>query len=262
MKKVGVNDLCPCGSGKKYKKCYLLNSETCSLYIKEKQIIMIDEYEKVLTEVLDSLLRSTQELNQLFFKTKEGDEIISSRMQLIGIFTIIDVLGNYWYAYLGKTGKPSERFDDFINKFCFINENKEFSDRKYLQGATTEELRSLRDSVVHFYGLGKNTKYSILSNPSRANSQGELDSYAITLKKIKKDVIFIQPFEFKKIIVEGSILMLHLFKTEAENAKSDEGKLKVINDITRIQLKLREEGASYISPEMARKLSEKMSLQK
>ena len=260
MNKIKVNDLCPCGSNKKYKKCYMTNSETCGIYLKEKKTKILNEYEEILKEVLDSLLKSTQELNQLFFKTKQDNEVISSRMQLIGVFTIIDVLGNYWYEYLGKNGKPSERFDDFINTFCFIDENNEFSSRKYLQNTTTEELRRLRDSIVHFYGIGKNGRYTIISNPSQTNLQKDIDSSIELFRHIKKDIVFIQPLEFKKIIIEGSILMLFKIKTDVLEAKSNQEELKVIDSIKRIQHKLREEGASLVSTEMAKKLSEKMGL--
>lgn len=260
MKKIGVNELCPCGSGKKYKKCYLINSENCSIFIKEKGTKMVSEYQEILNEILDSLLRSIQELNQLFFKTDDDVEIISSRMQLIGVFTIIDVLGNYWYEYLGKTGKPSERFDDYINKFCFINKNKEFVDRKYLQNITTEDLRHLRDSIVHFYGLGRNSNITILSHPSKNNSKEDINLSVTTLKKLRKNMDFIQPFELKKIIAEGAIGMINIFKEDVDNIKSYEEVLIVTNNIKRIQKKLREEGASFISSEMAKKLNNKISL--
>lgn len=253
--KIGVNNLCPCGSGIKYKRCYLIENENCSMFVEEKGAKMVNEYQEILNEILDSLLRSIQELNQLFFKTDDNVEIISSRMQLIGVFTIIDVLGNYWYEYLGKTGKPSERFDDYINKFCFTDENKEFVDRKYLQNVTTEDLRHLRDSIVHFYGLGRNSNITILSHPSKANSQEDIDSSVATLKKLRKDMNFIQPFELKKIIAEGAVDMINVFKNDAIKVKSNEEVLFVTNNIKRIHKKLREEGASFISSEMAKKLT-------
>lgn len=40
--KVGVNEPCPCGSTKKYKKCYLAKSEDCSLYVEERNKAMED----------------------------------------------------------------------------------------------------------------------------------------------------------------------------------------------------------------------------
>ncbi len=127
--KIGVNDPCPCGSNKKYKKCYLKQDENCSLYLKEKDAKTVNEFPKTLQFVVDSLLRTSQDLHNLFYKTDADLEIISPLMQLIGIFTMIDVLGSYWYQYLNKTGSQSERFDEFVNNFCLVDTNKTFVQR-------------------------------------------------------------------------------------------------------------------------------------
>jgi tetratricopeptide (TPR) repeat protein len=44
--KVGRNDLCPCGSGKKYKKCCMLKDETQKLEELEKKENLVEEKEK------------------------------------------------------------------------------------------------------------------------------------------------------------------------------------------------------------------------
>lgn len=258
-KKPGVNDKCPCGSGKKYKKCFLLNSKTCSLYLNEKEAKFSKDFDEILGDVLKRLKTSLSDLDHLFYKTKEDDEIISSMMQLVGVFTVIDVLGNSWYEYLGKTGKPSERFDEYINKFCFTNKNKEFTKRKYLQSAKTENVRHLRDNIIHFYGLG-GLGFAILSNPSRLNPEKDIDALVNAFKKIPKNLEFIQPLEFKKIIIEGAMNMFESLQSDLAKTNSDEEKLKAINGVKRIQLKFNKEGVMNVNSEMANKFIDRMSL--
>lgn len=262
MSKIGVNEKCPCGSNKKYKHCYLSEDKKCILHVREQNDSVIKNYEANVKEVTESLLLSTGELNQLFFKTDEDVEIIPSRMQLIGIFTIVDVLANYWYEYLGKTGTYTERFDDYINTFCFTNQNKEYLNKRYLENdVTSEQLRLFRGGLVHFYGLSSNHSYCIMGNPSKNMSQEQIDQMHKNIPKIRKDIkfIFIQPIELKKIVIEGAVLMLEKFGSDCQIALSEEEKISYATSIYRIQQKLRKEGASVISPEMADKVNEKLS---
>ena len=101
-KMIGRNDKCPCGSGKKYKKCFLVNLDSCDLFKKgniQKLIIENNKKQKIL---FDSIIEFNKDLNDLFYRTKEGVYPVSSKMQLIGCFSIIDVLANYWFEYLGR----------------------------------------------------------------------------------------------------------------------------------------------------------------
>jgi hypothetical protein len=113
---IGRNDLCPCGRNKKYKKCYGAESSDCTLYKKDNLKKQMSEHGKKEKTVTKSILEFTQELSNLFYKTEKGVYPVSSRMQLIGCFSIIDVLANYWFEYLGrKDGTPSLRFHEYIN---------------------------------------------------------------------------------------------------------------------------------------------------
>ena len=168
--KIGRNEKCPCGSNKKYKECYLTDSENCTLYLKDRNTKISSKYEEVLRSVIERLRQTTWELDQLFYKTEGGREIIPALMQLVGIFTVIDVLGNYWYEYLGKTASTSKRFDEYLDSFCFTNKNKEFLGRKYLSSITAEKLRLLRNNVVHFNGLGTDASIVVLANFSKDNT--------------------------------------------------------------------------------------------
>lgn len=248
---IGRNDSCPCGSKKKYKKCYLANSGNCTLYLKDKNIKMSNEYEEILRSVIERLQRTTWELNQLFYKTEDDKEIIPALMQLVGIFTVIDVLGNYWYEYLGKKASTSKRFDEYLDSFCFTDKNKEFLGRKYLNSITAEKLRLLRNNVVHFNGLGMDSSIAILSNLSKDNTQAQIDLAVNNLLKLNKNIVFIQTLELKRIVIEGSILMFERFQTDGVSASSDEEKLLCIKNIERIRYKLDKEGAMGVSPEMA-----------
>lgn len=253
--KIGVNDLCPCGSKKKYKKCYMTDSENCSLYIKENATVINAKYDKITKVVIESLLRTTQDLTNLFYKTPDDMEIVPPLMQLIGTFTVIDVLANYWYQYLGITGKPSERFNEYVNNFVFTNDNQEFSQRKYLQNISSEDLGDLRNNVVHFYGLGASHKFCIIPNLSKISSSDEIDRMIKSFKKINKNLIFIQPFEFKKIITESAIVMLQRFQSDGSLAKNDKDRILYCHNVERIYQKLQNEGAAVVTKEMAQKIS-------
>lgn len=259
MNKIGVNDPCPCNSGKKYKKCYLSESKSCLIYRKERRKKDIEEHEKNEKYVTDCLLQVTEELKSLFYKTNEGDEIIPVLMQMMGIFTVIEVLGSYWYEYQNKTGKPTERFIEFVSTFCFDEINKEYKQRKYLKNMTAEELCKLRNSIIHFYGLGKNNKLCIIPNIARKSPQEKIDQTINNFLKIRKDFIFIQPFELKSIVIQGAISMLEKFKEDLKSIKDEVDEANYISNIKRIQVKLFNEGASRVSREMAERLNNKLS---
>lgn len=256
--KIEMNHPCPCGSEKKYKNCYVSKSEECAQYVQEHGKEISEKYTKIANNVTESLVKTSQDLNTLFYKTPEDKEVIPSLMQMIGVFTVIDVFGSYWFEYLGKHGTHSERFDEFINKFCFTSDNSEFVERKYLGKITAENLRSLRNSIVHFYGLGKNHGFCIIANPSKTAQVEKIDLAVRGFKKYKNDLIFIQPIELKKIIIEGGVQMVKHFHMEGASAKSTKEVMSYFHSLGRIYSKLEEEGAMNVSQDMAQQVSKKL----
>lgn len=59
--KIGRNDPCPCGSGKKYKQCCLKNANSINIYDKISEVISSSGYKAELAEVLNNLLHYMRE---------------------------------------------------------------------------------------------------------------------------------------------------------------------------------------------------------
>lgn len=59
--KIGRNDLCPCGSGKKYKQCCLRKMEPINIHKQIGQIVQENNYTAKLAEILCELLRYMKE---------------------------------------------------------------------------------------------------------------------------------------------------------------------------------------------------------
>jgi len=210
---------------------------------------MLIAHEEKLKYVIDILPIMTGEMNQLFY-TENGKEIVASRVQLIIVFTIIDVLASYWFEYLGKTGKPSERFEEYINRFCFVTENSGYAIKKYLKGMTIDSLSTLRNGLVHFYGLG-NHSCTILPNITALYSEKKLDSAVKNIRKMRPNIRMIQPCEFKNIVIESAILLVnHLYISDSRVKDQIALKLAHAEGISRIYQKLINEGASNLSQEM------------
>ncbi len=107
--KIGRNDPCPCGSSKKYKYCYDRTSAQCSARLRENRFTMLDEHNKREKFIFHFFKDVIQETNIILLKTEKGSDQIPSRIQMIIIFSLIDMLGNYWYEFLGQNGKTNER---------------------------------------------------------------------------------------------------------------------------------------------------------
>ncbi|MEI6480439.1 MAG: SEC-C metal-binding domain-containing protein [bacterium] len=260
---LGRNDMCACKSGLKYKHCYLANNSDCILF-KDKQITEMEKlHEEHVQETLKILLSITGELAQLFHLDKNGIQVVPVRMQLIGIFTIVDVIAHYYNEYGGESLTQSVRFINFVERFCFVDENKEYASRKYLGDMSVNELYSLRNGLVHFYGLAE-AKYCILPNLSKVFTQEIVDNAYndfTELSKIQgKDLCFVQPSELRMVVVEGVVLVLKYFsQMEADSTKSKEKRLAHLSGMERIFKKLEKEGASVVDQNLANRLNEKLS---
>ncbi len=108
------NKLCLCGSGLKYKKCYDLKLETCSLYQKDVYKALNAANDGKEKDVLTFFEEVGQEIKSVFAKDQNSREVVSIRVQAIAIFTLVDVLASYWFCYLDATEKQSVRFKSWI----------------------------------------------------------------------------------------------------------------------------------------------------
>ncbi|HVY35976.1 MAG TPA: hypothetical protein VG982_01715 [Candidatus Paceibacterota bacterium] len=207
----------------------------------------MDNHNKKEKYIVSKLLEMVGEFRQLFFQNNEKD-VVPLRMQLIGGFTIIDVLGSYWFEYLNKTGTPRERFFEFTEKFCLTPKNKIYAVSTLIKGATKERLYDLRSSLVHFYGLGKHKDFGIAANISKTHTSEVIQNMVIEFRKKVPNLIFIQPTELRDIIVEGTSLMFESMIENINKSHTNENTKKAhIEGIERIYNKLFEEGAEGIA---------------
>lgn len=74
MAKIGRNDQCPCGSGKKYKKCCLPNKQANLTAQLQPQKISVTEEVAKLQTAAETLQETMKVIGVfIFFSTKEGD---------------------------------------------------------------------------------------------------------------------------------------------------------------------------------------------
>jgi len=255
----GRNDLCPCGSNKKYKKCYGSGSPECLLYKKDllnKKMSEHDKKEKVVTK---SILEFTKELSNLFYKTEKGIYPVASRMQLIGCFSIIDVLANYWFEYLGRQdGTPALRFNEYVNLFCFTDRNTDHKDSKNLSDLTVSDFYKFRCGLVHFYGLSVKNLV-IMPNTDDEFTETDREECKKKLKKATDNLICIQPLEIKNIIYKSTELMLLVMIENIEKSHTNESfKQKHTEGVNRIYEKMQKEGAILVSIKEMEEIKEKI----
>ncbi|MFA6593891.1 MAG: SEC-C domain-containing protein [Candidatus Buchananbacteria bacterium] len=243
--KVGRNDQCPCGSGRKYKHCYQDHDSGCLQKLKDDRIKMLAEHNDREKKVFRFFNEVIEETNIILLKSEDGHDKIQSRIQMIIIFSLVDMLGGYWYTFLGQNGKTLERPKNWYNKYCATEENIHYKD--FWTELNVERLYVFRNSLVHFFGLGEkydNIYISLASNnlpdKTHKNWQEEFS------KKGDKTII-IRPEDFYNLIKEGGVLMLKEWGNMIKQAQTNRDKeCYYINGIERVWDKIRKEGAVRI----------------
>ncbi|GGE32144.1 hypothetical protein GCM10011391_08480 [Pullulanibacillus camelliae] len=110
MKKIGRNDPCPCGSGKKYKKCCMNKLESVE---KEQEKILFQEYERVLVDIFNYAQTKyedelSQPLNDFFQTINVDDKFVEDQT----IFLII------WQLFNQPVGpKQQPVFSYYLDKY-------------------------------------------------------------------------------------------------------------------------------------------------
>lgn len=184
------NEPCPCGSKIKYKNCFERELETCALYIEQRKKGMLIQHKEKDDKVFYFFKEVLDDIGSVFVHNDSGKELVSSRVQVVIVFTLIDIVASYWFAYHGRTGTPTQRFTEWMNKYCFIPGNKEFSNSAYTK-PNGERLFELRNSLVHFFGLA--SKKDALHNFAIAPNDDKWVTVTEKFTKVlkKKDRIFL-----------------------------------------------------------------------
>jgi len=241
--KPGRNDKCPCGSGEKYKNCYGRQLDTCGVYTSEVKTLTEKNHAEKDKMVFQFFGDTLEDIGTIFYKNEKELEVVSSRVQLIAIFTLVDVLASYWYEYRNQTGTPKERFTTWMNAFCFTHENIEFAGSEY-ENTTTERLYQFRSSLVHFFGLSRtdNDTFGIVPNDEEAKRL--MEGFIKRQRNNGKTMYMVDSKKLHSLVGEGAILMLNGWSQIIQEAQTDEvKKWSHIEGIDRIYNKVMLEGA-------------------
>lgn len=240
--KVERNGPCPCGANKKYKHCYGKEGSSCTLFIRDQKMLKINEHEKREKEVLSFFKEIMAEAEVVNLKDPNGNDLISSRIQMLVVFSIVDVLASYWYEYSGQTGKTNERAQKWYDAFCAIERNKHY--QNLWRDVSSSRLYIFRNALVHFFGLGEqNEEISILLGQNNLPEKTREMLHAELLAKNHKTIV-VRPKDFFDMVAEGAIIMLSDWgNTIKEAQRSREREKEYIAGIERVWKKVKKEGA-------------------
>ena len=192
------------------------------------------------------LKEATEDIASVFAMDSEHRNFTSERVQLICVFTLVDVIANYWYEYLGKNGTQRDRFLEWVKKYCLVDTNPEYRDTDFVH-LSAENLYAVRSSMVHFLGIaGLDGEYKLTFATNRM-SDDFIARYQKGFRERGHHVLVVKPKKLHNLILEGTILMFSDWKKVINEAQSDEGKKwQHIEGIDRIYQKVQLEGALKI----------------
>ncbi|MES3005480.1 MAG: SEC-C domain-containing protein [Patescibacteria group bacterium] len=241
------NEKCPCGSGKKYKQCFLAVNSTCKDFIETKNLNFINDHPSRNKKVFQFFTQAIEDINTAFRKDDKNRDIVASRVQMVTIFTFIDIMASYWFEYLGKTGTQQERFLGWFSKYCLTTDNKEYKDNTEMKKITAPRAYSFRNSMVHFFGLSgfEEDKYMLLATNDRPEI--EVEELKKRLKKKSRAVVITKSEEWHRLITSGAMLMLEEMQNDIDKSQTDEATAYAhVHGIDRIFQKTQKEGAVKI----------------
>jgi hypothetical protein len=198
--KLERNDLCPCNSGLKYKKCYEVHNEKCGLFLKER-------YQEESKSVQEYFAQIAQELNET---TKVLLQIKSTTFSIVVLyFVCMEVYAKCWSIFLNKTEGNKynkKRICEWLSEFVFTDSNEEFATEKELwKQFSPDEIYKLRCSALHFFAvdLENENKHVSIINGS-ANSPNIKKLREIYMDSCpEKDLIFIDIKQILRLFNRG-----------------------------------------------------------
>ncbi|TSC76390.1 MAG: hypothetical protein G01um101429_1159 [Parcubacteria group bacterium Gr01-1014_29] len=190
---------------------------------------------------------ATEDIASVFAMDLEHRNYTTERVQLICVFTLIDVIANYWYEYLRKNGTQQERFLAWVKKYCLTDSNPEYRGTDFAH-LSAENLYAVRSSMVHFLGIaGLGDKYKLTFATNRMSDEF-IAKYQKRFQDYGHHVLVVKPKKLHNLILEGTVLMLMEWKKVIDEAQTDEAtKWQHIEGIDRIYQKIQLEGAVKVA---------------
>lgn len=188
-----------------------------------------------------------EDIGSVFAMDEQKHNYTSERVQLVCVFTFVDVVASYWYEYLNKTGTQRERFVEWVERYCLAAENQECTGTDF-EHLTTRNFYAFRSSMVHFFGIaGLEDDYKLSIATNRIEDE-LVEKWRQGFRERGAHVLIIKPKKLYNLILEGAMLMLGEWKKIIDEAKNDEDKKwQHIEGIDRIYKKIQLEGAAKVS---------------
>lgn len=227
----GRNDQCSCGSGKKYKQCFLMESEDCFDFL-------FKEHEKREKSILSFFVEARGEIAEVIKSEKNSD-----RVKVIQSFVLVEIMASYWNEYRKAGLKPNDRLEAWINEFCLNEKNKIYEKSKRLKVCTSLCLCRLRNSLIHFFGLPNEKTMEGVNVVIMGDeiAQEKEDGF---VSDLKETTLIIRPNELWDLFINGYSLMVDKFLKNIDTDKSSQ--LVHMRGIKRIYKKAQEESALVI----------------
>jgi hypothetical protein len=187
-----------------------------------------------------------EDIGSAFLTDPEHRNYTSERVQLICVFTFIDVLASYWYEYLGLNGTQQERFVAWAERYCLAEKNPEYLGTDF-GNLTVANFYALRCSMVHFFGIAGLEGDHVLSIATNRVSDDLLEQWRKDFRARGHQVLIFKPKKLYDLVLEGALVMLDEWKQVIDESQSDETiKWQYIEGINRIYQKIQLEGAALV----------------
>lgn len=166
---------------------------------------------------------SLEDIGSVFAMDAERRNYTSERVQLVCVFTLVDIVASYWYAYLGKIGRPRDRFVEWIELYCLTEKNQEYVGTDFAH-LTVANFYAFRNSMVHFFGIAGlegNYKLSIASNRI---ADDLIEHWRKGFRERGSQVLIVKPKKLYDLVLGGAVMMLGEWKKIINESQSDEVK--------------------------------------
>lgn len=209
--------------------------------------VRILSHEQREAEVFSFFNGVISETSAIYLKNDNNIDIIPLRIQMIIIFSLIDIFASYWYEYKGEVDGQKDRFISWYENFCRINKNKEYINKHIWSEISSNRMYNFRSSLVHFFGMSEKSEEIYLALVSNYLQKVEMEALELQINKTAKSII-IKPHEFYILVKNGATLMLESWiqNIRQANEGNNDKKTEHIDGIERIWEKIQKEGAVQI----------------
>ena len=190
---------------------------------------------------------SMEDIGSVFAMDDKKRNYTSERVQLICVFTFVDVIASYWFEYLGRNGTQRERFLGWVQRYCLTEGNPEYAGTDFAH-LTPENLYAFRSSMVHFFGIaGLEGDYKLTIATNRI-ADDLIEKWKRGFRERGEQVLIVKPKKLHNLMLEGAIKMLDEWRAIIDEAQNNEArKWEHMESIDRIYQKIQFEGALKVN---------------